>query len=133
MLAGVEESPGAYYYAEGMRLKTYRGMDSLYKTQAESAQDHNTAHPLDLDSPAPTAAVGVSGAVVEKGSMRTFMPYISQSLRHGLQDMGYQSLPKLREALYSGNLRFEIRSPNAQREGGVHDLHSYQTRLYASK
>jgi len=49
----------------------------------------------------------------------------------GLQDMGTSSLSSMWESLYNGDLRFELRSPSAQREGGVHDLHSYQQRLYA--
>jgi hypothetical protein len=31
----------------------------------------------------------------------------------------------LRANLYGGKLRFELRSPSAQAEGAVHDLHSY--------
>ena len=42
-----------------------------------------------------------------------------------MQDLGIENLPKLREYLYSGRLRFELRSPSAQVEGKVHDLHSY--------
>lgn len=30
------------------------------------------------------------------------------------------------QGLYDGTLRFELRTPGAQVEGGVHDLHSYQ-------
>eukprot|EP00501_MAST-03F_sp_TOSAG23-6_P002071 GSMAST32.ASY1.ANO1.2162.1 assembled CDS len=30
----------------------------------------------------------------------------------------------------NGQLRFEIRSPASQREGGVHDLHSFERRLF---
>ena len=44
---------------------------------------------------------------------------------------GTQSLTVMWERLYSGELRFELRSPSAQREGGVHDLHSFSQRLYA--
>ena len=54
-----------------------------------------------------------------------------QSVRHGLQDMGTRSLEVMWEELYNGTMRFEVRSPSAQREGGVHDLHSFQQRLYA--
>lgn len=45
--------------------------------------------------------------------------------------MGTLSLSQMHEQLYSGELRFELRSASAQREGGVHDLHSYSQRLYA--
>jgi IMP dehydrogenase len=60
-----------------------------------------------------------------------YFPYLSQSVRHGLQDMGVMSLSATWEELYRGQLRFELRSPSAQKEGGVHDLHSFQQRLFA--
>jgi IMP dehydrogenase len=70
-------------------------------------------------------AHSVSGAVVDKGSARRFLPYQAQSVRHGFQDLGVKSIPELHGALYAGRLRFEVRSSAAQREGGVHDLHHY--------
>jgi IMP dehydrogenase len=73
-------------------------------------------------------AQGVSGAVVDKGSLRTYMPYLMQGIRHGLQDVGFESLDVLRKALQDGSLRFELRSPAAQREGGVHSVHSFEKR-----
>lgn len=47
-----------------------------------------------------------------------------------MQDAGLRSLDEAREKLYADKLRFEIRSPAAQKEGGVHGLHSYQKRLF---
>jgi len=95
-------------------------------------------------------ASGVSGTVVDKGPLNRYIPYLCQSIRHGkfcelavlkckltyfmvtgLQDMGTVSMRALHEQLYSGALRFEVRSSSAQREGGVHDLHSFSQRLYA--
>ena len=40
--------------------------------------------------------------------------------------MGCQSLEALWAALYNSQLRFELRTPSAQSEGGIHDLHSFQ-------
>lgn len=48
-----------------------------------------------------------------------------------LQDMGVKSLADAHAEVYDGAIRFEIRSPSAQKEGGVHDLHSYSRTLYA--
>ena len=47
------------------------------------------------------------------------------SPRHAMQDLGVRDVTTLRENLYSGKMRFELRSPSAQVEGKVHDLHSY--------
>mmetsp|Transcript_7192 Transcript_7192/g.8657 ORF Transcript_7192/g.8657 Transcript_7192/m.8657 type:complete len:319 (-) Transcript_7192:1525-2481(-) len=113
LLAGTEESPGSYYFQDGMRLKKYRGNFSL-----ESLAQGNVTGGVML-------AQGVSGAVVDKGTARRFIPYQAQSIRHGLQDLGIKTIEEVHKSLYDGRLRFEVRSSAAQREGGVHDLHSY--------
>ncbi|CAN0436846.1 unnamed protein product [Discosporangium mesarthrocarpum] len=52
-------------------------------------------------------------------------------MKRALQDMGVKSLSDTHEEVYNGTIRFEIRSPSAQKEGGVHDLHSYSRKLFA--
>mmetsp|Transcript_17352 Transcript_17352/g.50644 ORF Transcript_17352/g.50644 Transcript_17352/m.50644 type:complete len:438 (+) Transcript_17352:2-1315(+) len=116
LLAGVEESPGEYYFQDGMRLKRYKGL----------TVQQVTADPMELG-----LISGVSGAVVDKGPMRRYVPFLNQSIRHGLQDMGIRSLRDLKSNLYDGTLRFELRSPAAQKEGRVHDLHMHQQRLFS--
>ena len=74
----------------------------------------------------------MSGSVQDKGSIVNYMPYLSQGLKHGLQDMGVRSVGDLPELLEQGELRFELRSAAAQREGGVHGLHSYENKLFSS-
>ena len=64
-----------------------------------------------------------------KGSIRRFVPYLEQGVRHGMQDLGAKDLQNLSQMRASGNLRFELRTSAAQREGGVHNLHSYERRL----
>ncbi|CAM9900398.1 unnamed protein product [Phaeothamnion confervicola] len=122
LLAGTEEAPGEYFYNEGMRLKHYQATSSIDAQKRKAEQLLNEFQP---------AASGVSGVVVDRGSLHRFMPYMVQSVRHGLQDMGVPSLAQTHEGLYSGGIRFEIRSASAQKEGGVHDLHSYSRKLYA--
>ncbi len=127
MLAGTDESPGEYFYQDGVRLKRYRGMGSVEAMQQGSEKRYvweaNAAAAIKV-------AQGVSGTVQDKGTLRTYIPYLVQGVRHGLQDAGTYSLTDAWEKLYSGKVRFEIRSPAAQKEGGVHGLHSYEKRLY---
>jgi len=58
------------------------------------------------------------------------VPYLVQGVKHGLQDIGARSAEQLRAQLVSGELRFELRSAAAQREGGVHGLHSFERKLF---
>ena len=76
-------------------------------------------------------AQGVSGSVVDKGSLTRYLPYLATGLKHSLQDMGHKSLNALWQALYDGQLRFELRTSGAQVEGGVHDLYSYNRKDFA--
>ena len=39
-----------------------------------------------------------------------------------MQDLGLKTLQELHQALHEGELKTEIRSSSAQREGAVHDL-----------
>eukprot|EP00519_Triparma_laevis_P015299 CAMPEP_0182491376 /NCGR_PEP_ID=MMETSP1321-20130603/849_1 /TAXON_ID=91990 /ORGANISM="Bolidomonas sp., Strain RCC1657" /LENGTH=521 /DNA_ID=CAMNT_0024693655 /DNA_START=13 /DNA_END=1578 /DNA_ORIENTATION=+ len=126
MLAGTEEAPGEYFFQDGVRLKRYRGMGSIEAMSKGSEKRYVWGD----DAIQVKVAQGVSGSVVDKGTLRRYIPYLCQGVRHGMQDAGVSSLEMAWERLYDGNLRFEIRSPAAQREGGVHSLHNYSKRLY---
>jgi len=120
MLAGTEEAPGDYFFQNGVRLKKYRGMGSI-EAMAKGSEKRYFASGAKVK-----VAQGVSGAVVDKGSMRTYFPYLSSGIRAGLKDLGFSTIARLHEGLQTAELRFELRSPAAQREGNVHSLHSYE-------
>merc|ERR1719168_342206 len=127
LLAGTEETPGEYFYAEnGTRLKRYRGMGSI-DAMKKGSDDRYFGNACTVK-----VAQGVSGTVQDKGSLNRYVPYLVQGLKHGMQDMGAKSVEELKCQLYAGELRFELRSPAAQREGGVHGLHSFERKLFAA-
>jgi len=124
MLAGTEEAPGTYEFVDGVRVKKYRGMGSI------EAMSKGSGIRYFAGKKKIRVAQGVAGTVMDKGPVQQYVPYLILGVRHGLQDLGYQSLEDLAVARKKGHLRFEKRSHAAQREGGVHDLHSYKKQLF---
>ncbi len=122
MLAATEEAPGEYTYVDGVRLRRYK---------AKSINNSKKRSSSSFDVPILSLQSGVAGNVVDRGSVNRFIPYMVQSVRHGFQDFGISSLSKMHSEMRAGNTRFEVRSPSAQKEGGVHDLHSFSRQLYA--
>ena len=97
-----------FFFSKGMKMKAYRG--NMSSKKIPSAQDG-----LFL-------AQGVSVGVVDKGSVKSLLPYFLQGVKHGMQDLGISSVPELHDNLVNGELRMEIRSSAAIKEGNVHDL-----------
>lgn len=121
VLAGTDESPGEFFYADtGERLKRYRGMGSVGAMKQGSDDRYFGA------SSTIKVAQGVSGTVPDRGSVHRYVPYLVQSIRHGMQDIGANSVVHFQSMLRDGTLRFELRSLAAQREGSIHGLHSFE-------
>ncbi len=119
LLAGTSEAPGEYYYKDSVRLKKYRGMAS------PEAMEKGGGKRYFSDKERIKFAQGVSGAVIDKGSILQFIPYLIQGLCHAMQCLGCQNVSGLHDSLYNGTLCFEARSPSAQREGTVHSLQAF--------
>mmetsp|Transcript_8056 Transcript_8056/g.26472 ORF Transcript_8056/g.26472 Transcript_8056/m.26472 type:complete len:440 (+) Transcript_8056:283-1602(+) len=121
LLAGTAETPGDYFFQDGVRLKRYRGMGSLAAMKMGSEKRYFASDSKVM------VAQGVSGTVVDKGSLNAYVPYLLTGVKHGLQDLGFKDIESLQAAVQSGFIRMELRSVAAQREGDVHGLHSHSS------
>ena len=140
LLAGTTESPGNYFVSrEGQLVKAYRGMGSIDAMEDQKAgaggknakaSNAGTARYFS-EGDRLLVAQGVSGSVLDRGSVTKFVPYLLAGLQHSLQDIGVKSLPELRQGVLDSTVRFELRTVSAQAEGNVHGLHSFDKKLYS--
>ncbi|ERF75353.1 Inosine-5'-monophosphate dehydrogenase [Endocarpon pusillum Z07020] len=140
LLAGTTESPGDYFVSrEGKLVKAYRGMGSIDAMEDKKAgagakntkaSNAGTARYFS-EGDRLLVAQGVSGSVLDRGSVNKFVPYLLAGLQHSMQDIGVKSLVELREGVQNGNVRFDLRTASAQAEGNVHGLHSFDKKLYS--
>lgn len=144
LLAATTESPGAYVVGpDGQLRKTYRGMGSIDAMEDKKASGSTTsAKSVNTAQNAGTAryfsegdkllvAQGVSGSVLDRGSITKFLPYLMAGIQHSLQDVGRESLTQLRRDVRSGDVRFEFRTASAQAEGNVHGMVGVEKKLYS--
>jgi IMP dehydrogenase len=130
MLAGTSEAPGAYFEKDGKRVKMFRGMGSIEAMQ-KTGKDANAATSRYFsEDDRILVAQGVSGMVLDKGSIQKLIPYLYVGLQHSFQDIGVESIQELKKRVMDGKIRFETRTVSAQYEGGVHDLYSYEKKIH---
>merc|ERR1719388_450667 len=82
LLAGTKETPGEYFFADWRRLKRYRGMGSI-DAMKKGSDDRYFG-----DKAQVKVAQGVCGTVQDKGPLEVYIPYLTQGMKHGLQDIG---------------------------------------------
>ncbi|EGP90873.1 unnamed protein product [Zymoseptoria tritici ST99CH_1A5] len=142
LLAATTESPGAYVVGpDGQLRKTYRGMGSIDAMEDKKAggkgdKANNTAKNAGTaryfsEGDRLLVAQGVSGSVLDRGSVTKFLPYLMAGVQHSLQDVGIDSLLKLQEDVRAGDVRFEFRTASAQAEGNVHGMVGVEKKLYS--
>ncbi|KAI9710884.1 MAG: inosine-5'-monophosphate dehydrogenase [Chrysothrix sp. TS-e1954] len=115
LLAGTTESPGEYFVSrEGQLVKAYRGMGSIAAMEDKKSTGKTGVNKKDAQAGnAGTAryfsetdrvlvAQGVSGSVLDRGSVTKFVPYLMAGLQHSMQDVGVKSLTELRDGVQSG-------------------------------
>lgn len=135
LLAGTTESPGSSFVnREGKLVKAYRGMGSIdameEKKGGSAAKSAGTARYFS-EGDKLLVAQGVSGQVLDRGSVTKFVPYLIAGLQHSMQDIGVKSLIELREGVREKQVRFELRTVSAQAEGNVHGLQSFEKKLFS--
>jgi IMP dehydrogenase len=153
LLAATTESPGAYIVGpDGQLRKTYRGMgsiDAMEDKKAASSLSNGLKSVSAAESKASNTAAnagtaryfsegdkllvaqGVSGSVLDRGSITKFLPYLMAGIQHSLQDIGVQSLEALQKGVRAGTVRFEFRTASAQAEGNVHGMVGVEKKLYS--
>lgn len=123
LLAGTSESPGEYIYKDGIRVKKYRGMASI-EAMKEGGRKRYLTQQDEIK-----IAQGVVGTVIDRGSLLDFIPYLENGLKQAFQDVGIKNIEELHKAVEQGDVRMQIRSISAIKEGGVHDLFQYDKHI----
>lgn len=119
LFAGTDETPGEFFFKDGMRLKEYRGMGSIDSMNKNKSS--NTRYLA--ENSIVKVPQGVSGTVIGKGSVKKEIPFLIQAVKHGMQNLGAINIE---DDLHDNKVEMEVRTPAAQFEGNIHSLYSYE-------
>ncbi|KAI5292072.1 hypothetical protein KEM52_006643 [Ascosphaera acerosa] len=139
LLAGTTESPGKYFVSsEGKLVKAYRGMGSIDAMEEKRVGSNQPGKSLSAgtaryfsEGDKLLVAQGVSGSVLDRGSIDNFGTYLIAGIQHSFQDIGVRNIQELHKGVTAGKVRFEVRGAAAQMEGNVQGLHSFDKKLYS--
>ncbi len=110
MLAGVDETPGEIFEANGKKYKKYFGSTSREQKEKHSLKVKNDANYL-------KHIEGVSGAVLYKGSLESIVEKIKAGVSSGLSYSGAFNILELQK-----NAKFVAITSAGLRESHSHDL-----------
>lgn len=117
LLAGTTESLGEWIIVEtGEKFKRYRGMGSYEAMQTGSAKRYS------VDMNKEKAAEGVVASVASKGHIYDLLPSVAAGIKQGMQKISCKNMEEIRAKAEKEEIRVEIRSYSAQKEGDIHDI-----------
>jgi len=114
LFAGLDESPGEVFVAEGRQFKAVRGMGSIGAMQKGSKERYRQG---DIDDPQKLVPEGIEGRVPYKGSLSPFVYQLAGGVRAGLGYCGAGTIPDLWE-----NAQFVRITAAGVRESHPHDV-----------
>lgn len=118
-LAGCDESPGEIVEYKGRRWKPYRGMGSAGAMRDRGAVRYGGKRGY---NPREVVVQGIEGHVPACGPLDDRLAETFAALRGALSQLGCTSISELHNFVRNGNIRFELRSEAAKREGSTHTV-----------
>jgi IMP dehydrogenase len=92
LFAGLDESPGEVFVAEGRQFKSVRGMGSIGAMQKGSKERYRQGNVSDAQKLVPE---GIEGRVPYKGSLSPFVYQLAGGCRAGMGYCGAATIPEL--------------------------------------